>query len=196
MKNIGWLLLGGGVLYWLYESGVLGATTTTPAVSTSTTPQANDGTATGTTSKAAVVTLVQGPNGPVPAPTTLADIYTQILNWATPDPGFTVLSDGMLAGSSYQWATLLNLVFPKAAPVDLGVMLNGADPSAQIRLDAWWLWAKAYLQSKYGLSGLGMIAHHVNPYLQGPRPFGVHQVFGANLAPNGMETYVTRLGQN
>lgn len=44
-----------------------------------------------------------------------------------------------------------------------------------------------------GLSGLGMIAHHVNPYLQGPRANTA--MFGAGLAPNGMETYIIRRGE-
>jgi hypothetical protein len=43
-----------------------------------------------------------------------------------------------------------------------------------------------------GFSGLGLIAHYVNPYTQGPR--AASQVpFGAGLAPTGMETYIKRV---
>jgi hypothetical protein len=42
-----------------------------------------------------------------------------------------------------------------------------------------------------GFSGLGIIAHFVNPYLSGPRAANV--AFGANLMPTGPETMIKRI---
>lgn len=46
-----------------------------------------------------------------------------------------------------------------------------------------------------GFSGMGMIAHHVNPYVQGPR-FDPRKMFGAGLNPTGIEQMMVYKGQS
>lgn len=59
-----------------------------------------------------------------------------------------------------------------------------------ISINDWWS-----AMTSNGFSGLGMIALHVNPYLQGPRTSPLKK-FGAGLAPTGIETYIFSKGQS
>ncbi len=87
--------------------------------------------------------------------------------------------------SSYQSTDVWNFFYQGVrgvagpAPEDL---FPGVDRNTKHSISEWW-----GAMSGKGFSGLGMIAHFVNPY---------HNVsgnpFGDNIAPTGMETYIKR----
>ena len=89
--------------------------------------------------------------------------------------------------SAYVFNSYYKMVRGVDAP--LGVMFPNDDLTTKLyTISEWWT-----ALTGQGLSGLGLIAHHVNPYLSGPR-VGAHQVFGSGLAPTGMETYAKYKG--
>lgn len=70
---------------------------------------------------------------------------------------------------------------PGPAPEDLFV---GVDRNKKYTFAEYW----AAMTGK-GFSGMGMIAHHVNPY---ENPMGGNFRFADNIRPSGMEMYVKR----
>lgn len=173
MKGIGWLLAGGAVLYYLYENGYIG--TTAVATGTSSTPQGNDNSTSGST-----------------VSSQLGTTWTQVQAMAATDPNFAV-TNGVLYGSPYHWIATVSAVIPSVQNVPLAQVFPGTDLTQPMDANTFWNSVKPYLSQTFGLSGMGMIAHHVNPYTQGPRT-SPHTMFGAGLAPIGIETYIFRKG--
>lgn len=91
--------------------------------------------------------------------------------------------------NSYQTADFWNYYYqeirgiPGPAPESLN--LPGYVAGAKYNLGQWW-----NSMMNAGFSGLGLIAHHVNPYINA---FQQQDEFGANLVPTGMEMYIKRL---
>lgn len=61
-------------------------------------------------------------------------------------------------------------------------LFPGVDRNKNYSLNEWWT-----AMSKAGFSGLGLIAHHTNPYWN---PAGGGVGFGRGLTVNGMEKYI------
>ena len=61
-------------------------------------------------------------------------------------------------------------------------LFPGVDRNKNYSLNEWWT-----AMNKAGFSGMGTIAHHVNPYWN---PAGGGMGFGAGLTVNGMEKYI------
>jgi hypothetical protein len=85
--------------------------------------------------------------------------------------------------TSYQTFDTWNFYYQKTRGIagpDPGTFLTSSTRSELMSLDQWW----GYMTSA-GFSGMGLIAHAVNPYhnYQGTP-------FGANVVPNGMEKYI------
>lgn len=165
MKMIGWLILGGGTLYLLDKMGILGGIVPTASGA----PIASSPQAANATNATAVIS----------SNTTLQAILAELSNAGVNPQSLQTV---------YTW----NYYYTKARGV------NGPDPSMilpnnpnaateQISLSEWWSG-----MNSAGFSGMGAIAHHVNPYLQGPR--ATMRAFGAGLAPTGMETYIKQVG--
>lgn len=186
MKTLGYLLLGGGALYFLYESGMLGSVPTAVASGTSTSPQAN--TSTSVSTGATTAATVSGPS--------LVAVQGYLQSNAAMDGNFVKMASGQFAGqymgSVDHWNFYLAKVVPSTSGVNTNQLFTGSniDLSQPISFSQYWGIIGPYLTHQYGMSGLGLIAHNVNPYKQGPRPYQVNQIFGANLAPTGMETYI------
>jgi hypothetical protein len=212
MKDIGWLLLGGGVLYVMYEMGFFGTATAAPATTTttSTSPQANQSTSVTSPSTTATTNnnstpspaLVPAPGGTgtVASPTTLAGLQAYVHAWALTDPNFVMMASGQYAGQlmadPYKWNFYVNYGAPQTTgnPINT-TMFAGTNAatslSSAVTESQFWA-AVGPTLSSYGLSGLGglgLIANRVNPYLQGPR-VGRSQIYGSNLAPTGPETMI------
>jgi hypothetical protein len=178
MKLVGWLLAGGVGLYLLDKLGYLGQISGTPAVATSTSPQANDNSSSGTGATSG----------------SLSTLMNQVNGAATLDTNFARDANGLPYGTPYHWAFYLTFFNPSITSVPLGQLFPGIDLNQPMSQANFWAGVSGYLGKTYGLSGLGMIAHHVNPYTQGPR-HAPNQKFGAGLAPIGVETYIYQKGQ-
>lgn len=203
MKPLLYIAGGLGVLYLLDPglfSGLFGTTAVaasgTPGNGTSTSPQGNTNTSvdgsTDSTTGGASSAQVPTPNGGMVAiPTTLSGLQAYVHNWAAIDGNFSV-SNGQLLGSSvYHWSYYVNMGAPTTANMNLQAAFPGANLNSPMSESVFWAGMGPYLSASYGLSGmggLGMLAHFVNPYLQGPRSNS--QVFGAGLAPRGIETNI------
>jgi hypothetical protein len=171
MKTLGWLILGGGVLYLLDEMGVFG-TTAVAAPATSTSPQANTSTSVSTSNTSASTTTGAVSGSTLSQLITLMQQYNQ-------DPTVNQYS-AYVYGTYYNMLKGCNSCAPDPNSMWPGYSTNPTNMS----ISTWWAAASAT-----GISGLGIIARNVNPYLQGPR--WANKIYGANLAPIGPETMVT-----
>ena len=161
MKPLVWILGIGGVLYLLDTMGYFGTATATTTTAAVGQPVSTGGTTT-TTPQAA---------NPVATPTLAALVHLMQQN--NQDPTAKDYSQ-------YVYQTYYNLLAPGSHS-----FIDAGTGNATTSITNWW---SVVIGS--GIAGLGMIAHHVNPYLLGPRTNPLSR-FG-NLAPTGIETYIKR----
>lgn len=165
MKQLlGWGIAAVGGYFLLQHFGIdlLGSGTT--ATGTTTTPQANDNTANGTgvtasATATAILAMVAGQN------------YTAANGW-----------NGLF--NADQWNSFYAAVrgVPGPAPETIG--FTGTNRNKNMSFAEYWA-----AMTAGGFSGLGVIAHSVDPYWNNQGT-----PYGSNLLPNGFETYVVRKG--
>jgi hypothetical protein len=86
-----------------------------------------------------------------------------------------------------KWNFYYNLARGVAGPAPTDLFPKNANADTEnFTLQEWW---SAMVQA--GFSGLGLIAHHVNPYLLGPRT--TMHPFGAGCTPTGPETMIKQV---
>jgi hypothetical protein len=178
MNAIGWIALGGGALVVADMLGYINigswftSTTGTTTTGTSSTPGASTSQTTGTTTSGSLNT---------PSSSAVYEALTNLL-------GQNQITTSTLQSPSqwnYYYAIVAGTPGPDPSTLFPGVGDNGKFTFAQY-------WAAMNAQGISGLRGLGLIAHHVNPYTLGPR--AVQKVsFGAGLAPTGPETMIRRV---
>jgi hypothetical protein len=102
--------------------------------------------------------------------------------------GQVYAASGVSGASTLQSVDFWNYYYQKVrgiagpAPEDL---FPGVDRNKTYTIDEWWV-----AMTGKGFSGMGMIAHHVNPYWN---PAGGGVGFGRGLTVNGMEKYITQM---
>ena len=161
MKLVGWLALGGVGVVVLDYLGVIDL----PWLNQYITPR--------------VATSPQANDPTATAGTTTLEAMAALM-----------LKDG-ISTTSLQSVNVWNFYYKLArgvvGPAAEDLFPHNANASTEkFTMGEWW----AGMTAK-GFSGLGLIAHYVNPYLNGPRT--TQHAFGVGLAPTGMETYIKRI---
>jgi len=222
MKDLIWLGIGGVVLWYLYEEGYLSSLGLTPTATTATAGTTNStnttqnsatqsgGSGTTPSTPPATGALVPAPGGGTEvAPLSIGGLQGYVNSWASIDSNFVKMASGQFAGqlmgSAYHWNFYVSQGFPNAN-INLSTAFPGLDFANQpIAASVFWSGAPAgminsnalpgvipQLQAQ-GMSGLGIIAHNVNPYMLGPS-HGT-KVYGVGAKATGMERYIKVLGQ-
>ena len=158
MIKYGLIAVGG---YLLYEYFIGSSTTSTTATNTG-------ATTTGTTSSPQA-----NPNSSLQSATLAAVVAAMTASKVDNPYGFNVVD---VYNSYYQGVR--GVAGP--APETLG--LPNYVTGAKYDITTWW-----NAMTSKGFSGMGLIAHHINPYITAMQQ---GSEFGANLVPTGMEKYI------
>jgi hypothetical protein len=164
MKAFGWIAIAGGA-YLLYEymqgNNILGNLVSGASAGQPVTPTTGTSTAAGQT----------------PASATQTNTLQLVINAYVKASGGFATDLLTFDDWNFYYSQVRGITGP-----DPNMNLTSTTRNMKMSAQQWW----GYM-TQDGFSGLGMIAHYVNPYTM-PKPY--HSQFGANLQANGFEKYL------